>query len=499
MKRQPDSEAGEVKVSKGSARSLFGEILDWMLAPLLFVWPLSIAITHYFAHIVASFPYDQGLKESVGAIARQIHLDPKGRAFLNFNGGSRELLRADEIDMVYYHVVDSRGRLVAGDQEMSRTNLLKDFSSDDTEVMFRTDEIQGQDVRIAYQYVSIAGGSKGERVLVEVGETLEKRSQLANKIIASVILPQFVIIPLAVILVWFGLSKGLLPLTRLRDQIESRDIADLSLIDPAPVPEELSPLVHAFNSLLERLGRSIQAQRRFIADAAHQLRTPLAGLKSQVQYASMETDPESVKRALKNISNSVDRSSRLVSQMLSLARSEEGESLMASIDLQELLRDLVADWVWRALDKGIDLGYEPGPKGIIWGSEFWLSEMINNLIDNAIRYTPKGQQVTARLLIQNDFAVLEVEDSGIGISEDDAEKVFDRFYRVDNSRMDGSGLGLAIVREIAGNHGANVSLRPNPRGQGCLARLVFPLYIDPDKKNQAEIHRLISMPPPTGG
>ena len=195
-------------------RSLFGEILDWMLAPLLFVWPLSIAVTHYFASSVATYPYDQALRENVNAIARQVKF-ANGRPLITLPASARAMLRADEIDRVYFHIVNRKGVKLAGDTELRIAEDLAYQSDELGEIYFREAEVGGQDLRVAYTYVGDPALPREKWLLVEVGETLEKRSQLSNKIIASVILPQFVIIPLAVVLVWFGLSQGLQPLTRL--------------------------------------------------------------------------------------------------------------------------------------------------------------------------------------------------------------------------------------------------------------------------------------------
>lgn len=466
-------------------RSLFGEILDWMLAPLLFVWPISIAVTHYFAVTVANFPYDQSLREQVTAISRQIKF-VGGKPQINLPGSARALLHSDEIDSVYFHVLARNGKLIAGDPELP---ALKAVESSDAvepgEVYYRDDDFKGQDLRIAFMYLGEEDSPRDRWLLVEVGETLEKRSQLSNKIIASVILPQFVIIPLAVILVWFGLSQGLRPLTRLRERIETRREADLSPIAAGRVPEELQPLTDAFNSMLGRMQHNMDAQRRFISDAAHQMRTPLTGLKMLAQLAMRENDPGQLRYALQNIASSVDRASHLVNQMLAMARaeaSEHSEKPLVPVDLDQLLHETVETWVARALDRRIDLGYEPAGPVHILGNSFLLREMINNLLDNALRYTPDEGCVTARVVEQGDFVLMEIEDSGIGISEEEAYKVFDRFYRVDGTGIEGSGLGLAIVREIAELHRAAASLRPHAsadhgeRPRGSVARVVFPTY-----------------------
>lgn len=462
-------------------RSLFGEILDWMLAPLLFVWPLSIAFTHYFANNVANFPYDQSLREHVAAIARQVKLI-NGRPVLSLPASARALLRADETDNVYFHVLTADGKLLAGDRDLPSIEESPTEEIVPGDIYMRDLDFKGQDLRVAYMYLADVDMPRNRWVLVEVAETTEKRSQLANKIVASVILPQFIIIPLAVMLVWFGLSRGLRPLTRLRETIEARKPDDLSPIATRRVPEELEPLVEAFNGMLERMKRNVEAQQRFVADAAHQMRTPLTGLKTQAQFAMRESNPEALHHALRQIATGVDRAGRLVNQLLTLARTEGGElaqSRHQPIDLALLIRETVEDWVMVAIEKGIDLGFEADEPAMINGNPFLLRELAKNLIDNALRYTPEGGRVTCRVLVRLPTVLLEVEDNGIGISEEQAELVFERFYRVDDSASEGSGLGLAIVQEIAVQHGSRASLRPNPRGRGAVARVAFAAWAPP--------------------
>lgn len=462
-------------------RSLFGEILDWMLAPLLFVWPLSIAFTHYFANNVANFPYDQSLREHVAAIARQVKL-VNGRPVLSLPASARALLRADETDNVYFHVLTADGKLLAGDRDLPSIEESPAEEIVPGDIYMRDLDFKGQDLRVAYMYLADVDMPRNRWVLVEVAETTEKRSQLANKIVASVILPQFIIIPLAVMLVWFGLSRGLRPLTRLRETIEARKPDDLSPIATRRVPEELEPLVEAFNGMLERMKRNVEAQQRFVADAAHQMRTPLTGLKTQAQFAMRESDPEALHHALRQIATGVDRAGRLVNQLLTLARTEGGElaqSRHQPIDLALLIRETVEDWVMVAIEKGIDLGFEADEPAMINGNPFLLRELAKNLIDNALRYTPEGGRVTCRVLVRLPSVLIEVEDNGIGISEEQAELVFERFYRVDDSATEGSGLGLAIVQEIAVQHGSRASLRPNPRGRGAVARVAFVAWSPP--------------------
>ncbi len=483
-------------------RSLFGEILDWMLAPLLFVWPLSIAFTHYFANNVANYPYDQALREHVAAIARQVKL-VSGKPVLTLPASTRALLRADETDSVYFHVVSQDNKLLAGDKDLPMPGAFPDDAALSGDIYLRDAEFNGQDLRMAYTLLADPHMPRERWVIVEVAETTDKRTQLANKIVASVILPQFVIIPLAVMLVWFGLSRGLRPLTRLRQTIEVREPADLSPIATRRVPEELEPLVEAFNSMLERMKKNVEAQQRFVADAAHQMRTPLTGLKTQAQFAMRETDPEALRHALRQIATGVDRAGRLVNQLLTLARTEGGETAQQRhepLDLSLLVREVVEDWVMLAIEKKIDLGYESSGVAMINGNSFLLEELAKNLIDNALRYTPTGGHVTCRVFANPETVVFEVEDDGIGISEEQAELVFERFYRVDDATTEGSGLGLAIVQEIALQHGSKASLRPKQNGCGALAKVVFaawhpPVPPPPEPDDFSELYR---QSPPIG-
>lgn len=473
-----------------------------MLAPLLFVWPLSIAFTHYFANNVANFPYDQALREHVSAIARQVKL-VNGKPVLTLPASARALLRADETDSVYFHVVTRSGGYLAGDKELPLPLRLDDEEVIPGEIYLRDAEFNGQDLRFAYTFLAEAEMPTERWVVVEVAETTEKRNQLANKIVASVILPQFIIIPLAVMLVWFGLSRGLRPLMRLRKTIEARDPDDLSPIATRRVPEELEPLVEAFNEMLERMKKNVGAQQRFVADAAHQLRTPLTGLKTQAQFAIRESDPESLRHALRQIAMGVDRAGRLVNQLLILARTEGVEPAQQQhepLDLTQLMREVVEDWVMLSMEKGIDLGYEEEGGAMIRGNAFLLRELAKNLIDNALRYTPSGGHVTCRILSSRDAVILEVEDDGIGLTEEQSELVFERFYRADDSATEGSGLGLAIVQEIAVQHDAKASLRPNLRGQGAMARVVFAIWRPPPPRPPTpdDFSELYRQSPPFG-
>jgi two-component system sensor histidine kinase TctE len=319
---------------------------------------------------------------------------------------------------------------------------------------------------MGYTWVEFRRNGGTNYSLVQVGETLEKRSELANEIIRGVIVPQFFVLPIAVVLVWFGLSRGLAPLSALRARIRARKPDDLSPIDPRAAPEEISPVVASFNELLERLAQNIQMQQRFLADAAHQMKTPLAGLRTQAELALRETDPQQLKRSLRQIATSTERATHLINQLLSLARAEHQAADPGGFEVIELgaiARSVVQESVPDAISRSVDLGFEGIERPVrIVGVPMLVRELLLNLVDNAIRYTPAKGTVTVRVRLDGGSAFLEVDDTGPGIPESERQRVFDRFYRILGSNVDGSGLGLAIVREIAEQHSALLRVSFNP-------------------------------------
>jgi two-component system sensor histidine kinase TctE len=402
-----------------------------------------------------------------------------------------EVLRADDTDRVYFRVLGARGELVAGDGDLPVPDMEPAAIE---ELRFRDDEVHGEPVRVAYLWVP--GGTGAAPSLVQVAETLGKRSRLTTEIIKGVIIPQFVILPLAVFLVWLALARGIRPLNELQQRIRRRRSEDLSPIDEFDAPEEVAPLVRAINDLLARLDQSIGTQKHVLADAAHQLKTPLAGLRTQAELAQREIDsgqqdPRSLKRSLQQIAHSSQRAAHMVNQLLAMARAEDKESALRKqeVRLSRLAREVVRDFVPRAMDKHIDLGYE-GPEqddGLtrLIGQPLLIRELIRNLVDNALQYTPPGGEVTVRVTPDpfGQVVVLEVEDSGPGIPEAERELVFRAFYRALGTQTDGSGLGLAIVKEIASHHGTAVTVSDanarggelGTRGPGARFTLRFPL------------------------
>jgi len=463
--------------------SLFGEILDWMLAPLLLLWPMSIAITYLVAKGIANQPFDHVLEDNVTMLVQQFkQADGSRQGQLPGRPGTyaRDVLRGDDVDAVYYLVLDQQGRYMAGDRDLPPPQDADRYRSG--AVLFRNDAVHGAPVRVAFSYIDTPDNASGDdgRALVQVAETLEKRAQLANEIIKGVILPQFIILPVILALVWFALSRGLSPLAQLQERIRARPPDDLSPIDTDQVPEEITPLVGSLNDMLSRLSLSIDMQKRFIADAAHQMKTPLAGMRMQSELALRQTDQDEIHRSLLQLARSSEAATRLVNQLLALARAEnqpQAGTAFEPLELSELARAVVHDWVQASFAHRIDLGFEQATQPVlISGNPLMLRELLGNLIDNALRYTPAGGSVTVRVRGTPEQAILEVEDTGPGIPQAERSHVFERFYRILGSNVDGSGLGLAIVREIAQQHGAEVDIFHNPRAQtpklpGTLLRL----------------------------
>ena len=470
-----------MKLFQRRQRSLFGEILDWMLTPFLLLWPITFGLTWLIAEGIAKVPFDRGLGHNARALAQLVQSDDQTVRF-SFPQPAHEILHADETDEVYYQVLGATGEFLSGDNELPLPQEDEKLVTD--ELRMRDDLRKGVPIRVAYIWVRVKA-QNARPALVQVAETLEKRSVLANEIIKGVMLPQFVILPLAVLLIWLALARGIQPLNELEQRIRQRKPDDMSPLDESVVPIEVSPLVSSINDLLQRLQDSIATQKRFLADAAHQLKTPLAGLRMQADLAlRKDANADDLKQSLHHIGRASIRATHTVNQLLALARAESSGAPVAkqACDLSALTMEVVKDCLPRAMDKHIDLGFDDACDSAgLQGNPTLLKEMVRNLIENALNYTPSTPEhpgvVTARVYRNAKNAlVLQVEDSGPGITEAERERVFEPFYRILGTEADGSGLGLPIVLEIAHKHGAAVDLQETHPGQkppGAQFNVVF--------------------------
>jgi len=474
-----------LKVFQSEQRSLFGEILDWMLTPILLLWPISLVLTWLVAQGIAGKPFDRALEYNAGVLAQYVTVQ-HDQVHFSLPQPARELLRAEDSDTVYYQVLGPQGQVLSGDAELPAP--LQDEHNPVGEVRLRDLTLGGVDLKVASLWVRLDMPGN-PLALVQVAETMDKRAVLATEIVKGVMLPQFVVLPVAVLLVWLALAQAIKPLNRLEETIRARKPEDMSPLDVQAVPTEVVPLVASVNDLLLRLKDSIATQKRFLADAAHQLKTPLAGLRMQADLAQrQDASAEELKLSLRQIGRSSIRATHTVNQLLALARAESSATVLAHkpCDMARLTMDVVRECAPRAVENQIDIGYEgaqPGSAGVkIDGNATLLQEMVRNLVDNAINYShpaPGAQAVINVRLVADVLAktlTLQVEDSGTGIAPAERDLVFQPFYRALGNEADGSGLGLPIVLEIARQHRASVTLsdsRPGHTPPGACFTVQF--------------------------
>jgi len=448
--------------------SLFGEILHWMLVPLLLLWVVSMGIEYLLSLSIANASFDRELTAVLDSVEEQYN---DARIHGRKRVGIERPWRTAAGGLLLYQIRARDGTVLAGSATLPAPPT--DAEAETQTVYFRDEVLDGKRLRIAYRYARAEG--RGAAAVIQVGETLERRVTLALSITGGQLSVQFLIVPMALLLVWFGLAKGIAPLNDLTRRIRDRMSADLSPIEPHDAPEEVRAFVDSINGLMSRLEQSLKSQERFVADAAHQMRTPIAGLRTQAELALRQKDPIELQHSLRQIASGADRASRLINQLLALARADtDVPPRMEHLDLVPLARDAARRWVPHALDKRIDLGFEaPERPCEVVANEVLVQELLNNLIDNALHYTPAGGTVTIRVAAEGDGVALDVEDNGIGIAPADRALVFERFYRVLGTDAEGTGLGLSIVKAIADVHGAQISLRDNPAGRGIVAQVRF--------------------------
>jgi signal transduction histidine kinase len=445
--------------------SLRRHLSYWLLGPLLLLVAAGSFVAYRLALNAANKAYDSALLDPALAIAS--HLRRNGTQLeLDLPSIAIEALRIDTEDRVYYQVLGPGGELIAG---TPRLPAPPERLSPGEHIYYDA-KLEGERVRIAARAVQVETGT----AIVQVAETLIKRDKLVLELLVASTVPQVLIAFAAVALLWLGIGQGLRPLDRLRGEIAARSPRDLRPVSELDKPREVQPLIAALNQLLSRLNAAIESRQRFIANAAHQLRTPLAGLKTHAELARREPSTSELRSLLDMIAGETQRTSHLVNQLLTLARAEPGEAQSGQpVNLHEIVGRDVRDWVQRAVAKNIDLGFELEDAWTL-GEPLLLRELAANLLDNALAYTQEGGSVTVRTAVRNGEAVLEVEDNGPGIPEAEREKVFERFYRVPATGGEGCGLGLSIVSEIAGRHNARIDLGVPAAGRGTLIRVVFP-------------------------
>jgi len=451
--------------------SLRRKLLFSLLLPMLFIWGIGSIGSYYFAYKFANIAYDRSLADSARDLARQITV-VNGRETLDLPPAAEKMFLTDEFDKIYLKVTNSDGELLAGEPNLPSPAV----HSRSNDLIMHDGLLLGRKLRIASRYYLPLKSQSKRPVLVQAAETLNKRKILANEILTALVLPQLLLILSASLVVWLGISSGLQPLQHLRSEITARSHRDLSPVEGGHAPMEVLPIIDSINGLMARLDEAMSAQQSFVSNAAHQLRTPVAGLITRIDLALRQTDSGSLLHSLQQLRVSSERIARLVSQMLDLAKAGPDVNKtpeLRPLNLTETVQEATKAWFSQALGKKIDIGYEgPNEEIMINGDKFLMKILLDNLLDNALRYSPPGSSVTTKLE-KNGSIILSVEDNGPGIPVEERDLVFQRFYRILGNNAEGSGLGLSIVKEIANLHEATVAIDGTGGHGGTAVKLIF--------------------------
>jgi two-component system sensor histidine kinase TctE len=447
-----------------NAGSIQARLLKVLMVSLVALLLLSGSVTWFVAYRVANDAYDHALLDPLMDIVQNVRQGADGPT-LSLSPREQAALLFDGSDRVFFQVRGPAGKWFAGgarDIPEAPERLVPRAP------VFYSANVTQSAVRIAAMRTD--GGFE-----VYVAETTNKRDRLVWEIILTSVVPLLLVVVVAVALVWFGVSHGLAPLRKLRSELSQRSPNDLRAVDESHAPAEVRPAIVALNRLFQRIRETSESQRRFLADAAHQLRTPLAGLQMQLELGLRESQSDADRATLAKMRDAVLRTGTLTNRLLALARAEQAvqdRHEFRVVDLPAMCEHVGSQWIARAVDRNIDLGFELGVARVD-GDEALLADMLDNLIDNALRYTRPGGAVTVRCGTDGAGVFLGVEDNGIGIPEGERARVFERFYRGEGVGGDGSGLGLAIVKEGATRHEAAVNIGVPPSGAGTYVRITF--------------------------
>jgi len=447
----------------GQGLSLKRQLLLWLLLPQLVLFLVGGALAYRMALKYAEKAIDQSLTQSVRSLARQVK--PIGSGLLiDFPRAAQDIIEQDPTDRVSYMVSSPPGSFLLGNGKLPGPS--EDLLVPTREALLYNARVDGKPMRMALLELDYGDADAPQRLRVQVAKSLAVQQRLTTELIADMLAPLLLLVMVLSALVYGGISRGLQPLRRLQAQLGDRHhqaLSDLSPIEMTQAPQEVHALAAAVNQLLSAVRRSLGQEKRFLNDAAHQLRTPLAGLISQTELALAEKEPQALRERLTKVLAGARRSAHLVHQLLSLARNEVEVNLQP-LDVATLAREVARDWTPRAFKTGIDLGYEGADHLMLPGDRFLLREALNNLIDNALTYAGAGCEVTIRVQPQGEQVLLEVEDNGAGLSTEDLPHVFERFWRASDV-PGGCGLGLAIVAEITQRHGGQARvLAARPHG-----------------------------------
>lgn len=440
--------------------SIRRQLLKWLLIPLFILLILDSSALYHFANQVERDTFDHGLLSTANDINEFLGKF-NTQKLVDLDENTLKALLSDPSDTVFYSVKDELGKTLIGEAGIAYDKRLQGhFAKAQTAYYFS--EVNDQEVRVISMPAIVNLAGRSLHVYIQVAETLNKRNQIRRQILAWIVIPQFVLLIAAAVLLWFGIKRGLNPLWAVNDALAKRSYSDLQPIKLANVPVEITRLVDSVNELMFKLTHAISSQNRFLADATHQLRTPLAGTRAQIELANQSTSLPDVKNRLQKISVSTERLIHLINQLLILAKIQPEaihQIVFEPVDLTSFVKVVMCEFDLVADEKNITLNYAGHNENLMISAEkSSLYNLIYNLIDNAIRYTPNDGLVTLNVLEKKSHISLIVEDSGIGISESEQAMVFERFYRGNQTTTFGTGLGLAIVKEISALHNATITI-----------------------------------------
>jgi two-component system sensor histidine kinase TctE len=444
--------------------SISRQLIFWLAVPLMLL-ALCGALVHYFNNVAPGvISTDRRLKEATNALMRHVQVTD-GQLTLDANpsGGPAPPVP----DFVKYAVRDPQGHLLIGDPQIPAVPM----NSTNAQLLAMA-QIDHRSARTLTTRFDTRAGV----VIITVADARPTAEPAARFGFMSTLLWDFVQLDITLVLVWVGIQIGLRPVRKLRDEIAARSPLDLRPIVESSVPREIAPVVVKLNRLFTMLRSSVQSQQQFIANTAHQLRTPITGMQAQLDILIGEPAAQPISGRLRTLQESVRQLAHSSNQLLSLGRADPAANMAAknqSVVLSAIVGEVVAKFFDRALQSNIDLGVEVQPVSILADPSL-LDDLLSNLVDNALKYTPAGGSITVSAGTKNGSPYLAVEDNGPGIPEQERQRVRQRFYRLPNSPGHGSGLGLAIVDEIAQLYGASMTIGPGSSGQGTKVLLQFP-------------------------
>jgi two-component system sensor histidine kinase TctE len=449
---------------RAPAHSIRRRLLLFLIPSLIFLVLCAGVLTYGVALSVATSAYDRSLLDPALDMAENIRVGADG-PHLDMLMQAQEALMFDHIDSMVFQIRAADGRVIAGTSELAPVPALRDGERRFFDGVYRNEPVRIAAVRTDTGFD------------VQVGETLYKRNRLIWEILAAELVPTLLIAFAAIGLAWTGIKHGLAPLARIRGELLGRGPNDLRPLSEADAPLEVAPAVKAFNKVLGRMREASAVQQRFLANAAHQLRTPLAGLQMHLELLLRRDLTPEVRDEIEGMHIATMRASHLAKQLLALARAEAGAANgrdVQQFDLRYIADAAVQEWVPRAIVRNIDLGFVL-ENAMVSGNPLLMTELLNNLVDNAVRYTPGGGAVTVRCGMDAGSPYLSVEDNGVGIPEEARSKVFERFYRIEGTPGEGSGLGLAIVKEVVDRHNGALSVQTHgASGTKIVARFPAP-------------------------